>query len=302
MKKIFLLGMLLGIISFSLKAQQEIDYTTFFHEGVRWTSGEYDVDNHIIRSDEYYEIKGDSVIGEYQYNKLIWNGTLIALIRNDAGNIYFRLLKDENSLPIELWDVGHWGTLHKDYLLYTFTNQWNVGTPLTYTYYVNRFAEPFKDTIQEEYLSTIQLNNGKSYKRYREDKYRDMIYGFGHYLRGPLGFLIYERAWEGGHCLVELYDHDELIYRTTHYTFDDITNTSADPTISVFYSPYEKSLHVDTTLPEESYTVDVFNTDGFKILSFSGISRTLENFTPGIYPVRIREGANCIYESKIKIE
>ncbi len=294
MRKLFLIGMLLGIV-FSAKAQ-EIDYTNYFHEGVRWISGEYDGEYRIIRSDEYYEIKGDSVIGDYRYNKIIWNGKLIALVRNNEGNIYVQLLKEQKELPWELIATAHYGDLHKDYLLYGFTNQWSINSSIFYTGLDTRL-ELFEENIQEEFLDTIRLTNGKYCK-----KYKDMIYGFGHYLKGPLGFMIYDRAWEGGFCLIELYDGEELIYRTTHYTFDDITNTSADPTISVFYSPYEKSLHVDTTLPEESYTVDVFNTDGFKILSFSGISRTLENFTPGIYPVRIREGANCIYESKIKIE
>lgn len=297
MKQILFLGIILLGTTFRLIAQEDIDYTIRYHEGVRWVTGEYDADRIVIKL-EYYEIKGDSTIGENRYNKLYWNNNLIALLRTDEGSVYMHVLKDETGMARELWALGYWGTLHEDFLLCTYTNQWETDTKILYTSYMkNRFEGLCKDSIQESHLDTVQLTNGKYYK-----KYKNWIYGMGHSERGPLGELSWDFAWEGGFCLVELYDNEELIFRTDEYVVGGLNEVEVSAPIRPLYSPKDKLLIIDSSLSEEFYSVDLLGIDGTKVLSFSASSCDLSGLLPGIYLVRICTASSCLYTSRIRVE
>lgn len=319
MKKVLFLGIISFLFISPSKGQDEIDYTHYFREGVRWISGEYYTwDKEIFRF-EYYEIKGDSLIGENHYNKLYWNhDNLIALLRNDDGNIYLRMLRNkvydpvtkEQLLPQEFGGIAEYGELDRDYLLYSFTNKWVAGSSLLFTSLEKEMQEPIELTIEEALLDTIQLDNGKYHKRYGRTiegflgvHTDDFIYGLGDYSRGPFGALIYYAPFlETRHGLLALYDHDELVFRSRELTAVGMEEVKDAPMISTYYSPGDRMLHVDTALPEGSFTIDLFCMGGIKVFSFSEKFCNLSSLPAGFYLVRMQTRTGYIRNSKIRIE
>lgn len=295
MKPVLFFTLFLWSFTFQSVAQKEIDYTLRYHEGVRWVTGEFSGGDIVLRL-EHYEIKGDSTIGTKKYNKLYWNKHPIALLRNEEGAIYLHFIKDESELPGELWGIPHWGTLHEDFLLCTYTNHWEPETEIRYTSLRNYYKELYKDSVQTAYVDTIQFVNGKYYK-----KYKDWVYGFGTYEKGPLGSLIPEFPWEGGFYIVELYDNEELIFRSKNAT-NGLPEVEDSHSIRTLYSPKDKLLIIDSALSEETYTVELFRVDGTKALTFCGASYSLSGLPQGIYLVRISTANKCLYTSKIRIE
>lgn len=304
--KIYLFaGMLFLSTVFQLKAQ-EMDYSTYYHEGVQWRIGEYLLRRFVRVSN--YEVKGDSVVDEKYYNKLYCDNRVIGLLRNEGGNIYYRQIVSGEPYTCtwkELLAITTNGSLHKDYLVGPFVNEWKDTTPIAYSIWKNGLGELVKDTIRDDSLEVVRLDNGKFYK-----KYKDIIYGFGDYQKGPLGMLIYEDNEEAGiwrgeveYRLIDLYDNGELIFRSKTYEVSGLGENPEDsPDIRIFYSPVNKSLQLVTSLSEASYTVDLFRVDGTKTLSFSGSSYSLSGLSPGIYLVRICTASKCLYTSKIRVE
>lgn len=79
----------------------------------------------------------------------------------------------------------------------------------------------------------------------------------------PLGSLIPEFSWEGGFYIVELYDNEELIFRSKS-AINGLPEVEDSYSIRTLYSPKDKLLIIDSALSEETYTVELFRVDGTK--------------------------------------
>lgn len=270
------------------------EYNIHLRVGLKWKVGRYD-SSHIVSDYTTYEVKGDSIIGLKRYYKLYCNNDLLGLMRNDEGTIYLRIFS-KAVFPDELSDFSRKGVLDEDFLLYTFAHKWELDSCFLYSQ--NYASEIVTDTIRIHFLDKIQLSDGKFYK-----VYKNFVYGLGDIRKGPLGVLMpHDRGHQGGFCLVELYDGDELLFRTTDYTISGLVRTQETPDIRLLYSPGDKMLVLDSSLSEESYTVELFRIDGTKARSFSASSCCLSDLPPGIYLVRVTATNAGLYTAKIRVE